>query len=286
MIELDRRLNAFRPDLADIRLEGRVEASRFVEGRPARVVAPVSDLRTAPQPLSAIDTQLLCGDTVLVFDEAEGWAWVQAERDCYVGYAPAEALSDSAPQPTHVVISQRTFVYPGPELKLPPTACHSMGAELAIVDFSENRGTNYARLASGEALIASHLRPLGWQADDWVAVAESFLHTPYLWGGTSSFGLDCSGIVQLSMRMAGRPVRRDTDMQSGDIGIELVPGPALADLQRGDLVFWKGHVGIMRDGETLLHASGHTMTVASEPLADAVTRIAHLYGRPTGFRRP
>ena len=286
MIELDRRLNAFRPDLADVRLEGRVEASRFVEGRPARVVAPVADLRNAPEPLSAIDTQLLCGDAVLVFDEAEGWAWVQAERDGYVGYAPAEALSDMAPQPSHVVISQRTFVYPGPELKLPPTACHSMGAELAIVDFSENRGTTYARLASGEALIASHLRPLGWQADDWVAVAESFLHTPYLWGGTSSFGLDCSGIVQLSMRMAGRTVRRDTDMQSGDIGIELDPGPALADLQRGDLVFWKGHVGIMRDGETLLHASGHTMTVASEPLADAVTRIAHLYGRPTGFRRP
>lgn len=285
MSDLDRRLNAFRDDLADIRLAGTVSAASFVEGRRRRVAAPVLDLRSRPSPDAGIDTQLLCGEAVFVFEEAEGWAWVQAEHDGYVGYAAADQIAD-APEPTHLVVAQRTFVYPGPELKLPPRACHSMGAQLAIVDFVEKRGAQYARLSSGEAVIAAHLQPSGWRADDWVGVAESLLHTPYLWGGTSAFGIDCSGIVQLALRIAGRTVLRDTDMQAASIGEPFDPGADLAGLRRGDLVFWKGHVGIMRDGTTLLHANGHTMTVASEPLAEAVTRIAHLYGRPTGFRRP
>ena len=285
MTDLDRRLNAFRDDLADARLAGTVSAPRFVEGRRRRVAAPLLDLRSRPSPDAGIDTQLLCGEAVLVFEETDGWAWVQAERDGYVGYAAADQIAD-APEPTHLVVAQRTFVYPGPELKLPPRACHSVGAQLAIVDFTENRGTRYARLSSGEAVIASHLQPSGWSADDWVGVAETLLYTPYLWGGTSAFGIDCSGIVQLALRMSGRTVLRDTDMQAASIGEPFDPGADLAGLRRGDLVFWKGHVGIMRDGTTLLHANGHTMTVASEPLAEAVTRIAHLYGRPTGFRRP
>lgn len=285
MTDLDRRLSAFRDDLADARLAGAVSAARFVEGRRKRVTAPVLDLKSRPSPDAGIDTQLLCGETVLVFEEIEGWAWVQAERDGYVGYASADRLSEAS-APTHMVVAQRTFVYPGPELKLPPLACHSMGALLAIADVVENRGTQYARLVSGEAVIASHLQPIGWRADDWVGVAETLLHTPYLWGGASAFGIDCSGIVQLAMRMSGRSVLRDTDMQAASIGEPLDPGSDLKGLRRGDLVFWKGHVGIMRDGETLLHANGHTMTVASETLAGAVTRIAHLYGQPTGFRRP
>ena len=285
MIDLDRRLNAFRPDLADRRLLGRIKADRFVDGSLRQVVAPVLDLRPRPAPDAGIDTQLLCGETVLVFEETEGWAWLQGERDGYVGYASADALGEM-PEPTHMVVAQRSFVYPGPELKMPPVACHSMGALLAVADFVEHRGTHYARLASGGAVIASHLEPLGWCAADYVAVAETFLHTPYLWGGTSAFGLDCSGIVQLAMRMAGRLILRDTDMQSETVGEQLDPGPELSALKRGDLVFWKGHVGIMRDAETLLHANGHTMTVASETLAGAVARIAHLYGKPTEFRRP
>ncbi|MCG6114358.1 MAG: NlpC/P60 family protein [Mesorhizobium sp.] len=286
MSALDPRLNAFRDDLADIRLEGRVNSARFVEGRRASIAAPVMDLKSRPAPDAGIDTQLLCGETVLIFEELEGWAWVQAERDGYVGYASADALAAPSGEPTHVVVTPRTFVYPGPELKMPPVACHSMGALLNVVDFTENRGTRYARLGSGEAVIARHLQPADWQASDFVGVAEALLHTPYLWGGTSAFGIDCSGIVQLSLRLTGRLVLRNTDMQAGSIGEPLDVGSDLSGLQRGDLVFWKGHVGIMRDQEVLLHANGHSMTVASEPLREAVERIAHLYGRPTGFRRP
>lgn len=286
MSALDPRLNAIREDLADSRLEGRVNSARFVEGRRASIVAPVLDLKSRPEPHALIDTQLLCGETVLVFEEQEGWVWLQADRDGYVGYASADALAAPSGEPTHVVITPRTFVYPGPELKMPPVACHSMGALLTVVDFVENRGTRYARLASGETVIAGHLQPADWQAPDFVAVAETLLHTPYLWGGTSAFGIDCSGIVQLALRLSGSPVLRDTDMQAGSIGEPIDAASDLSVLQRGDLVFWKGHVGIMRDEEVLLHANGHTMTVASEPLHQAVERIAHLYGQPTGFRRP
>lgn len=286
MNALDRRLNAFRDDLADRRLEGRVNSARFVEGRRATIAAPVLDLKSRPEPDAGIDTQLLCGEAVLVFEEMEGWAWVQAERDGYVGYASAEALAATTNEPTHVVVAQRTFVYPGPELKMPPVACHSMGALLTVVDFVENRGTRYARLGSGETVIAAHLKPAEWHASDFVAVAETMLHTPYLWGGTSAFGIDCSGIVQLAMRLSGRLVLRDTDMQATSIGELIDPGSDISGLRRGDLVFWKGHVGIMRDEEALLHANGHTMSVSTEPLRQAVERIAHLYGRPTGFRRP
>lgn len=286
MTALDPRLNAFRGDLADHRLEGRVNSARFVEGRRSSVATPVLDLKSRPEPHGGIDTQLLCGDTVIVFDEVEGWAWVQAERDGYVGYASADALAATTGEPTHAVVAQRTFVYPGPDLKMAPVTCHSMGALLRVVDFVENRGTRYARLVSGEAVIADHLQPTEWYASDFVAVAETLLYTPYLWGGTSAFGIDCSGIVQLALRLSGRKVLRDTDMQAASIGEAFDPSSDLSGLRRGDLVFWKGHVGIMRDEELLLHANGHTMSVASEPLRHAVERIAHFYGQPTGFRRP
>ncbi len=284
--ELDPRLNAVRPDLADERLRGLVEASSFVTGKPARVASPVLDLHRRPDPSSGIDTQLLCGDEVLVFDESEGWAWLQSVADGYVGYASAAAVTDAAPEPTHVVTAQRSFLHPAADMKLPPTCCHSMGAGLAIVGFAETRGTSYGLLASGEAIIAGHIAPLGAVVSDFVEVAERLLRTPYLWGGASAFGIDCSGLIQLAMRMSGSKVLRDTDMQAASIGSAIDPGPRLAGLRRGDLVFWKGHVAIMTDGETIVHANGHTMDVAIEALAEAVDRIAHLYGRPTGFRRP
>lgn len=284
MTALDRRLFAFRDDLADAALSGRVVAPRFVAGRPARVTASFADLRRAPRPDAGLDTQLLRGDAVRIFDEVEGWAWIQAERDSYVGYVGAEALGAPGEAPTHLVAVPRTFLYPGPDMKLPPTGILSLGCGLAVVGFEERRGTSYAAIASGEAIIAAHLRPVGAHADDYVAVAETLLHTPYLWGGATAFGIDCSGLVQLSMHMAGHDVLRDSDMQAAGIGDPLEADPS--QLRRGDLVFWKGHAAIMTDGETILHANGRTMMVSREPLAAAIDRIATLYGRPTGFRRP
>lgn len=286
MTHLDRRLNAYRPDLADARLEGRVETERFVAGRPARVAAPVLDVRNGPGEDAGLDTQLLAGDAVLVFEDAGGIAWVQSERDSYVGYVSREGLVFDAPEPTHVVGAPRTFSYSRPDMKSPATAMWSIGSRLTIVSEADTRGTAYALTANGEALVAAHLRPAGEAAEDFAGVAELLERTPYLWGGASAFGIDCSGLVQLSMRMAGRIAPRDTDMQAGALGTPLSAGDDLAGLRRGDLVFWKGHVAIMLDAETIIHANGHTMSVAREPLRQAVDRIAYLYGKPTGFRRP
>jgi cell wall-associated NlpC family hydrolase len=282
---LDRRLNAFRPDLADAGLQGKVEAARFAAGKPARVTAPVLDVRSASRPDAGLDTQFLLGDEVRVFDEAEGFAWVQGVRDSYVGYVAAADLGAPGPAATHVVAVPRTFLYRGPDMKTRATAALSLGSRLRIVGSVTTRGTLYALLDTGEAAIAAHLRPVAAVDPDPVSVAETLERTPYLWGGTSAFGIDCSGLVQLSLAMAGRAAPRDTDMQGAALGQPLSIGDDFAGLKRGDLVFWKGHVAIMLDGETIIHASGHAMMVVRERLTDAVARIAGLYGRPVGFRR-
>ncbi|RUW74071.1 peptidase P60 [Mesorhizobium sp. M4B.F.Ca.ET.143.01.1.1] len=282
----DARLHAFRSDLADARLKGEVSADRFVAGRPARISVSVADLRKAPRPDAGVNTQALFGDDVLVFEDSAGWAWIQAERDGYVGYVADTVLGPREQAPTHIVSVPRTFLYPGPDLRFPVSGQLSMGSAVTVTGAAETRGTHYALLSSGQALIAAHLQPAGETAADYVSVAESFLGTPYLWGGVSGFGIDCSGLVQLAMRMAGRDVLRDSDMQAASIGKPLDPGPDFTGMRRGDLVFWKGHVAIMTDADTMIHANGHTMLVSREGLKDAVARIGYLYGGPTGFRRP
>lgn len=280
---LDRRLHAYRDDLADTALQGQVTAARFVSGEPARLAVPVAGLRPRPDAASGIDTELLFGEDGTVFDRAGGWAWVQAKTDGYVGYLPESALATDGDQPTHHVIVPRTFVYPGPDLRFPLSAALSMGSRIAVVGEAETRGTRYFLLADGGAVVAGHCLPLGTYAtDDYVAIAARFLETPYLWGGRSGFGIDCSGLVQLALQMTGRTAPRDSDMQASGLGAVI----AREDLRRGDLVFWKGHAGIMTDEKTLLHANGHTMTVALEDFEAAVKRIGWLYEMPTGYRRP
>lgn len=281
---LDRRLNAYRPDLADIRLKGRVEAERFVEGRPGLVAKPVVPLQPRPEHGAGIDTQLLLGEAVRVFEVADGWAFVQAEADGYVGYMPQDCLADeAAARVTHYVTVPRTFVYLDADLRRPPVSILSMGSRIAVTGEAETRGTRYFVLEDGAAVIAGHCLPLEtWASEDPLAVALRFLETPYLWGGRSGFGIDCSGLVQLAHQMTGRNPPRDSDMQRDGYGVEV----AVDTLCRGDLVFWKGHVGMMEDADTLLHASGHTMSVTRERFADALARIGYLCGPPTLCRRP
>lgn len=276
---LDRRLHAFRPDLADTALKGQVEAVRFVPGEPAQVIVPVAALRPLPDPARGIDTELLIGETVRVFDRADGWAWVKADEDGYVGYLP-EAHIGPVDVPTHRIIVPRSFLYPEPELRKPHVAVLSMGSRVKIVAEAETRGNHYHVLADGTAVMSSHCRPVSENLEDYVGIATRFIETPYLWGGRSGIGIDCSGLTQLALMMAGRKFPRDTDMQAC-VGIEITRD----ELRRGDLVFWKGHVGIMEDADMLLHANGHTMTVARENFEAAVKRIGWLYAQPTGYRR-
>lgn len=286
MSDLDRRLNAFRPDLADVRLKGRVEAERFTEGEPAEITVPVADIRNAPRDDAGVDHQLLLGDRVQVFDRVGGWPWIQSDRDGYVGYVHAGALGRPGPEPTHTVAVPRSFAYPTDDLKTAPALPLSLGCAVSVTGHTERRGTAYATLSTGMSVIADHLRPVAEVEDDYVAVAETLERAPYLWGGTSGFGIDCSGLVHLAMRMTGRAVLRDTDMQERSLGEAVDPGPDMAELRRGDLVFWKGHVAIMTDSANAIHASGSTMLVTRERIADAIARIAKFYGPPTCIRRP
>lgn len=279
----DRRLNAYRADLAEEALRGTVAAERYVNGTPARIVTPVAALRARPDDTAGIDTELLFGESVRVLDRADGWAWVKSDFDDYVGYLPDTALDAAGADATHVVAVPRTFAYSGPDLKTPAAFALSIGSRLTVSDETEMRGTRYLTLEGGQSVVAAHCLPIGQKAsDDYVAVAARFLETPYLWGGRSGFGLDCSALVQLSMMMTGLGAPRDSDMQAAGLGTPIERDA----LRRGDLVFWKGHVAIMEDEKTILHANGHTMSVAREGLDAAIERIGWLYQQPTGYRRP
>lgn len=259
-------------------------------GSPASINVAFTELRGKPAYESAIDTQLVFGEDVRVHDLQDGWAWVQADRDRYVGWLDASVLDYDLNAATHIVCVPRTFFYPGPDMKLPHKGMRSMGSALRVVDETETRGTHYAILETGEAIIARHIRPVDAHDADYVAVAETLLQTPYLWAGTTAFGLDCSGLVKLARFMCGEQILRDSDMQASSVGEEIDPGRDYGNVRRGDLVFWRGHVGICQgnrhDGtQMLLHANGHSMSVASEPLLEAIDRIAYLYEQPIGVRR-
>ncbi|MBO0902660.1 C40 family peptidase [Jiella sonneratiae] len=281
----DARLNAFRTDLADIRLEGRVEAARFVAGKPRVVAAPLAPLRRRPREDAALDTELLMGERVAVFEDGdEGWCWVQAEADGYVGYVPAACLAaagDAAP-PTRRVAVPRTLVFPAPDIKRPPLGALPMGALVAVTGEAEDKNAAYAGLATGGYVVKQHLAPLQRFAEDFVAVAERFVGVPYLWGGRSALGIDCSGLVQLALSTSGVAAPRDTDMQERTLGTRLA---GIEGLERGDLIFWKGHVGIMVDGGRLLHANAFHMMTAIEPLQETLDRLAAKAVAVTSVRR-
>jgi cell wall-associated NlpC family hydrolase len=282
-VALDRRLHAARPDLADERLRGQVKADRFVAGEPGHVDAPIADLRRHPSPDAPLETQALHGEALTIFEETpEGWCWVQLTRDRYVGWMPTAALlAGPAPAATHRVRVARTFVFPGPDIKRPPMRELMLGASVSVRGEATDPNATYALISPFGAVVRQHLEPADARAADFVSVAEGFLGVPYLWGGKSSSGVDCSGLVQLSLGMAGVDAPRDTDLQAASLGTEVPPGEPL---QRGDLVFWRGHVGIMLDTETLLHANAHHMMTAAEPLAEAGAR-ALAKGSPVTVRR-
>ena len=262
----DPRLTPARADLAAAPLRGRVEAARFVEPTPARVAAPSAPLLRRPDAAASWETEALHGEAVAVYEQRDGWAWVQLERDGYVGYLESAALG-LAQATTHRVTALRTHAYPGASIKRPHLFALSLGAEIAVA----SQTGDFLLDGEGRAYWARHLAALdAAPAPDFVAVAERFEHSPYLWGGRTSAGIDCSGLAQAALRAAGIAAPRDSDMQE-KMGEPVSVGSAL---RRGDLVFWNGHIGIMQSAETLLHANGHHMAVVSEPLAEARARIA------------
>ena len=267
MTRHDPRLTPARADLAAKYLEGEVLAARFAEGEIFEVIDPVAPVRSAPSPDAPLDTEALMGERVTVYETTEeGWAWGQLDGDKYVGYLPANALARPGPPPTHRVAALRTLVFPGPSIRLPPIAAPSLGARLSVTREQER----FAVTASSGFVPLKHLAPLDAFEADFVAVAERFLGVPYLWGGRTSLGLDCSGLTQIALMACGIAAPRDTDMLEQAIGVALGPEE---NLRRGDLVFWNGHVAIVRDAATLIHANAFHMAVAIEATREAIARI-------------
>ncbi len=279
---LDRRLNPYREDLAAAHLRGEVKAGRFEEGRDMQVVAGQLSLLREPRPDAPMDTQLLFGEVFRVYEDKSGWAWGQSAQDDYVGYVAREGLAPKPSKPTHSVAALRTFIYPEPDLKTRPATPVSMNGLVTVIAAKGD----YSRIDRGGWIFTQHLSPVGAHARDFVSVAQEFLGVPYLWGGRDSLGLDCSGLVQMSLERAGISSLRDTDMQEATLG-EALPEPIdFTTLKRGDLVFWKGHVGIMRDDQWLIHANAHHMRVAEERLDIAMSRIARgEHGHVTSIKR-
>ncbi len=282
MRDFDPRVTPFRADLAAKFLEGKVPAPRYVEGRTLEVIAPQAPLRHEPRPDAPLLTEALRGERVTIYDtNEEGWAWGQLAADNYVGWLPSVALAPPGASPTHKVASLRTFAFPGPSIKLPPIDAFPFGAKLVIAR-SEDR---MAVTTAGFYVPAIHLKPVGDNESDFVAAAERFTGVPYLWGGKTALGLDCSGLVQIALSACGVSCPRDTDMQERALGKAVGDGLHHSALKRGDLIFWKGHVAIVRDAANFLHANAFHMAVAVEPIADAIARIRATGSEITGVRR-
>jgi len=273
----DRRITPARPDLAAAHLYGRVEARRFVVGAPRRVAVPLATLSFEPAAAARAETQGLYGEPFTVYEERDGWTWGQLERDGYVGWLPAAALADRGARPTHRLEALASQLYPEPDLKARPLSALPFGALLQV----EAEAGRFARLTGGGFVPARHLSPLDAATAAPVATARRFLGAPYLWGGRSAAGLDCSALVQLALMAAGIAAPRDSDQQQSlgrDAG-----DPAAA--RPGDLLFFPGHVGFVTEGRRFLHANAHWMAAVEEPLDDVLARAVADGAPPSALRR-
>lgn len=268
---LDRRLNAYRDDLADASLSGRVEAARFVEAQPYRIATSIAPVHPRPSADADLDTEALGGEAVRVYEIKNHWAWCQLAGDGYVGYIPADYLAAGAPPPpTHKVSSPEAFAYAGPTARSKPARAWLFGAAINVTSEAPD---GFLELGDGSFIGHRHVEPIGSTVADHVETAMKMLGAPYLWGGKSIRGIDCSGLVQLALLRAGVACPRDTDMQANMLPGDLdLTDNILSHLQRGDIVYWPGHVGIMINATDMLHANGTNMSTTIDSVEDVASR--------------
>lgn len=273
---MDRRTTPANERVAATRLKGAVDAARYSDGEAGQITVPVADLLRGPG--GARDRQVLLGEQVTTYEVHEGWAFIQAAKDGYVGYVDARHVG-AAEEATHWISAPATHAYSGPDLKTPENTALPFGSRVRVSTTTDG----YCDTPHG-FIPAQHLSPAARQLDDPVAVAALFLGVPYLWGGNSIWGIDCSGLVQAALIACGIPCPGDSDLQEVQVGDPLADD---APLRPGDLLFWDGHVAMVADESRLIHANAHAMAVSYEGIDEAIARIeAQGEGPVTCRRRP
>jgi cell wall-associated NlpC family hydrolase len=278
--QLDPRRYPFRIDIAADSLKHIVRAARYVLGDVRQVKVPIAGLRRSASPDAGLDTEALYGEKVTVYEDTKSWSWVQLRNDGYVGYLPSDTLRPVPQDATHRIGALRALVFKEPDIKSPVLKGLSFGSMV-----NSTGAGKFIKLDDGGFVHLRHTVSPNDKAADYVSVAERYIGSPYFWGGKTSLGIDCSGLVQVAMTAAGHFCPRDSYMQQAEVGLPRDVSD-IDSLQRGDLVFWKGHVGIMRDSQRLLHANAHFMEVCVEPLAAVIVRMAALGSTIAAIRRP
>ena len=281
--KLDPRITPARPDLAADWLRDQVKADRYAAGAPRTVIRDGAPLRFSPDRTAGLESQLIYGEVFQVYEDRDGWCWGQNLTDDYVGYVPSVDLAAGLPAPDHQVAALHCHLYTEPDLKRPTAGIISMSARVKIVDIEGK----FCRIASGHWLHSRHLVSLDYNTQDLIGTALKFIGVPYLWGGRTAQGLDCSSLVQLALAMAAIPAPRDTDMQEANLGTPVAmddPGD-FSRVEEGDLVFFPGHVGLFVGDWRFLHANAFDMQVSLHGFSDVLDRADSENAGVTSIRR-
>ena len=276
----DPREYAYKAGLAADYMRGLIGSQKFVVGKMFQVKINVASLKKSPDQSSEQVSELLFGEEIIIYEIVNAWAWGQSQTDGYVGYVSMDHISSKVQENTHEVTALRAFVYRQPDIKAPTITCLSMSSQLSI---THSKGL-FAHIENLGWIFEKSIRALGGIESDFVSVAQKFTGTPYLWGGRSSFGIDCSGLVQLSLRGVGVLCPRDTDQQASSVGSPI--NDEITKLLRGDLIYMNGHVAIMVDPNTILHANAFHMSVEHESLDGFLSRLKQDNIHNVQARRP